>query len=270
MPDEEVGDDGLPITVVGAWTLEKHERLVKYVDITRAVRRKWKETTYIELFCGPGQSRIKRTKHIIPGSPIRATRMAKESGVPYRNIHLADSNPKFVDAVCKRMPNDVGKVLPHVGPAESVVDEITRMLNPKGLHFAFLDPYKLDPLPFSIIQKLAKFKSMDMLIHVSIQDFQRNLRRYMKEDNGPLDRFAPGWREVVNRRDIDRNIRIAIFNHWLGLICKLGMTASHGIECVVGSKGQPLYWLVLVARHPRAHEFWNKIRNVGVQGELKL
>jgi hypothetical protein len=36
MPEVRTGADGLPVTVVGAWTLEKHERLVKYVDITKA------------------------------------------------------------------------------------------------------------------------------------------------------------------------------------------------------------------------------------------
>jgi three-Cys-motif partner protein len=168
------------------------------------------------------------------------------------------------------MPSGVGKLHPYVGKAETTVDHIVKKLNPGGLHFAFLDPYKLDPLPFSIIEKLAKFKSMDMLIHVSIQDFQRNLRRYMKQESGPLDRFAPGWRTVVNRRDTERNIRITIFKHWLGLIRKLDMAASQGteIEKVVGRKRQPLYWLVLVARHPLAHKFWNAIRNVSSQREL--
>lgn len=33
-------DDGLPISEVGVWTLEKHERLRRYVDISRGVRKK--------------------------------------------------------------------------------------------------------------------------------------------------------------------------------------------------------------------------------------
>src|SRR5713101_3548606 len=90
----ETGEDGLPRTIVGEWTREKHERLVKYVDITRAVRRKWRnwgqQTTYIELFCGPGQSRIKRSRRPIEGSPIRAMRTAKEGGLPYTSVYLAD------------------------------------------------------------------------------------------------------------------------------------------------------------------------------------
>jgi len=37
-------DDGLPVTSVGPWTLEKHERLVRYVDITKSVRAKFTRT----------------------------------------------------------------------------------------------------------------------------------------------------------------------------------------------------------------------------------
>jgi len=151
------------------------------------------------------------------------------------------------------------------------VDSVVSRLNKSGLHFAFLDPYKLDPLPFSIIQRLASLERMDMLIHVSIHDFQRNLRLYMQERGGPLDRFAPGWRNVdVQDRDSDNKIRRAIFDHWLGLIRGLDMAGAEGVETVTGSRRQRLYWLVRVARHGLAHEFWNKIRNVSPQGRLDL
>jgi hypothetical protein len=33
-------------------------------------------------------------------------------------------------------------------------------------------------------------------------------------------------------------------------------------ELVTGEKCQPLYWLAFVARHRRAHEFWQKIRDL--------
>jgi three-Cys-motif partner protein len=201
---------------------------------------------------------------------VLATRTAKNSGVPYTDIYLVDFETAFVDAACKRLPSNVGRVHPAIGPAENTVNQIVKNLNPAGLHFAFLDPYKLDPLPFSVIETLAKLKRMDILIHVSVQDFQRNLRRYMEEKSGPLDRFAPGWRSVVNDQEPDRTIRMAIFRHWVSLIRALDMAPSEGIERVVGSKRQPLYWLVLVSRHNRAHEFWEKIRNVSPQGRLKL
>jgi len=269
MPKVVIGSDDLPMTEVGAWTVEKHKRLEKYVDISRYVRRRFAqtETTYIELFCGPGRSIIEGTPDIIDGSAILAGQTAKSGGYPYTDVHLADADERFVQAACKRMPQGVGRIHPHVGDAENTVDDVVRHLNKHGLHFAFLDPYALDPLSFSILDKLAAFKRMDMLIHVSIQDFQRNLRRYM-EEGLTLERFAPGWRKVINPDDNDRNIRIAIFNHWLGLIQKLDMAASQGIEKVVGSNRQPLYWLVFVARHRQAHKFWNEIKNIGDQREL--
>ena len=104
MPDVLRGDDGLPVTKVGTWTQEKHERLVKYVDITQGVRGMFArtETTYIELFCGPGRSIIEDIGETIDGSPILAARTAKESDMPYTDIHLADADPTYVDAVCKR------------------------------------------------------------------------------------------------------------------------------------------------------------------------
>jgi three-Cys-motif partner protein len=272
MADELIGDDGLPVTSVGAWTLDKHERLVRYVYITHGVRAMFArtQTSYIELFCGPGRSIVEGDGEVIDGSPVRAMLAAQESGVPYVDFHLADFDPASVDAACKRLPRKTERVHLYIGEAERTVDQIVRQLNPHGLHFAFLDPYKLDPLPFSVLRTLARLSRMDMLIHVSIHDFQRNLRRYMAEVDGPLDRFAPGWRDVVDDREIDQKVRIAIFQHWLGLIKTLDMAASEGVEHVVGSKNQPLYWLVLVARHERAHEFWDKIRNVTVQRQFKF
>jgi three-Cys-motif partner protein len=271
IPDGAVeGYDGLPITKVGTWTLEKHERLIKYVGITRDVRRKFANTeaTYIELFCGPGRSQIEETAETIDGSPVIAARTAKDRGTPFTDLHLADSEPTFVDAARTRLPPSVGRIHSYVGVAESTVNQVILSLNPEGLHFAFLG--KLDPLPFLIIEKLAKLKRMDMLIHVSIHDFQRNLRLYMEEHGGPLDRFAPGWRAVIDSQDTDKNIRIKIFKHWLELIRNLDMKPSEGIELVSGTNKQPLYWLVLVARHPLAHKFWNAIRNVTPQGRLGL
>jgi hypothetical protein len=44
LPMSDNDDDGLPVTSVGPWTLEKHERLVRYVDITKSVRAKFTRT----------------------------------------------------------------------------------------------------------------------------------------------------------------------------------------------------------------------------------
>jgi hypothetical protein len=50
-----------------------------------------------------------------------------------------------------------------------------------GLHFALLDPHNLGALSFSIIEQLAKLKHVDILVHVSVSDLQRNVDLYSSE-----------------------------------------------------------------------------------------
>ena len=98
-------DDNLPVSEVGEWTLEKHERLRRYVDITRGVRKKWLTpmrlgvlapgATYIDLFCGPGRSQIRDTGRVIDGSPVVAASAAAEGGAPFSKILLADLDPSW-------------------------------------------------------------------------------------------------------------------------------------------------------------------------------
>ena len=91
-------DDGLPLDEVGSWAKEKHERLRKYVDISRATRRKWVQgpggATYIDLFCGTGRAIVRDTREKIDGSPLVAYKCALQGGVPFSEIHIADASEK--------------------------------------------------------------------------------------------------------------------------------------------------------------------------------
>jgi three-Cys-motif partner protein len=267
--------DGLPLTDVGAWAKEKHERLRKYIDITRSVRKKFVEgsggATYIDPFCGTGRSYTRDTGERIDGSPLVALKAARDRGVPFTTLYIADENADFATAAAKRIRALGGVAALAFGMAESTAPEIAAKLNPYGLHFAFLDPFNLNDLPFSVIEALARIKHMDLLIHVSANDLQRNLELYEREGSRTLDRFAPGWRKAVNiNRSLER-VRAAVVKYWIGLIRALDMTVlDEAIELVKGSKNQRLYWLVFASRHPLAHDFWNKIRNVSGQQELPL
>jgi three-Cys-motif partner protein len=106
-----------------------------------------------------------------------------------------------------------------------------------------------------------------MLIHVSAQDLQRNLDRYSASADSPLDSFAPGWRDFVDLKQGRSATRAAYIRYWLSKIEALGFPPGR-FELISGSKKQRLYWLVLISRHRRAGEFWDKIRNVSGQSEL--
>jgi three-Cys-motif partner protein len=267
-----LGDDGLPLDEVGVWTKEKHERLRKYVEITRATRRKWVEgtggATYIDLFCGAGRAIIRDTREVIDGSPLVAFKAGRAGGVPFSEIHLADASEERCRAAERRIVAAGGSAQVEVGSAHTTVVSIARKLNPNGLHFAFLDPYKLEALPFSVIKELARFRYIDVLIHVSAQDLQRNLDAYSKTQNGPLDAFAPGWRRAVSLKQPKSATRAAYVDYWAAEMQKLGFAPAR-YELVSGPiKKQRLYWLVVVSHHKLAQEFWDKIRNVSGQGEL--
>jgi three-Cys-motif partner protein len=270
-------DDGLPVSEVGEWTLEKHDRLRRYVDITGGVRKKFVPpgrqragATYIDLFSGPGRSRVRETGEMIEGSPTVAVRKAIEGGAPFSSVIIADLEPAHTAAATQRLAVHGFVAEPFTGPAEQTARQVAARLDPYALHFAFLDPFKLDALAFTILEELSRLERMDILIHLSAHDLQRNLRLYMEQTGGTLDRLAPGWRNVIDPRERDERIRVRLLEHWLELIRGLDMAPSRGIELVSGSRNQRLYWLVLVSRHPKAAELWEKIRNVTPQGRLGL
>lgn len=264
-------DDGLPLACVGSWAEEKHARVRKYVDISRAARRKYLAgpgATFIELFCGPGRARIRNTTRIVDGSTIVAAKEALSTGTLFTALHVADANASFVDATKQRLARLGAQVKPYVGRSEDSVIEVVRQLNMDGLHLAFLDPFDLKSLPFDVIRRLAVFKRMDMIIHVSLMDLQRNLEPYIESQQSPLDIFAPEWRNVINPMNPKATIRKEIFEYWLGLIRNENMQPSQGIEKVTGNNNQPLYWLVFAAHHSLPMKFWDEIRNISAQHQL--
>jgi three-Cys-motif partner protein len=265
--------DNLMADIVGPWAIEKHERLRKYIDAYRSARAKFlppKGTggaAYIDLFSGPGRSQIEDSGEFIDGSPIVAYKAAQISGTRFSDLHFNDLDQENVDVLRQRIARLGGMANYYNETAELAVDRIAYALNPAGLHFAFLDPYNLENLPFSIIAKLAKLQRMDMLIHVSIFDLQRNLRRYL-EDGRILDAFMPGWRSSIDTNRNDQAVRTELLHYWLGLIRGLGTTPADGIELVSATRGQRLYWLVFVSAHQFGRKLWNDIRNVNVQDRL--
>lgn len=264
-------EDGLPLDDVGIWTKEKHERLRKYVDISRGVRRKWVEgtggATYVDLYCGAGRAVVRETGERIDGSPLVAFRTAKDGKVPFSKIYIADESEENVRIAQQRLLTAGASVVMEVGLAKDTAARIASRLSRHSLHLIFLDPFSLEDLPFSVIQTFAAFKYVDMLIHVSAQDLQRNLDRYSASAYSPLDSFAPGWRDSVDLNQGQLATRAAYIRYWLSKIEALGLPSGR-FELISGSKNQKLYWLVLISRHRRASEFWDKIRNVSGQKEL--
>ncbi len=262
----------MPVMCVGAWSEDKHERLVKYVDISRAARRKFVNRVgapLIDLFSGPGRCRIKYTDRLIDGGTLAAFRSSQARSTAFSDVVVADVNQDYVNACVSRIRDAGGNAHGLVGPASDTVHDACRYLRPGALNVAFLDPYSLGALPFSVIERLCAEKRMDFIIHVSTQDLQRNMGNYLAESNVQLDEFAPGWRDVVDEaRQTPTEMRHAVIDHWMSLIRNQHMETAKGIEQVTGPKNQNLYWLVFASRSGLANSFWESIRNVSGQRQL--
>jgi three-Cys-motif partner protein len=266
-------DDGLPLDEVGAWAKEKHERLHKYVDISRATRRKFVQgtggATYIDLYCGSGRAIIRGTGEKIDGSPLVAFKSARDGGVPFSQLYIADLDDGICHSATTRIISAGGSPIAEVGRADETAQRIVKQLNPYGLHFAFLDPYNLLDLPFSVIETLAILRRIDMLIHVSAQDLQRNLHSYTRPSDVRLDSFMPGWRNSVDLKQSQPAIRAALLAYWVSRIEALGLPPAQHAELITGTeKNQRLYWLVFLSRNDFAKQLWNKIRRVSGQGDF--
>jgi three-Cys-motif partner protein len=240
--------DSLIVSEVGSWATEKHDRLRKYIEASRGARAKFLRpkgtsgASYIELYAGAGRSLVTGTNQIIDGSAVVAFKAAQASGHPFSEMHLSDLEPQNSTALAQRIKALGGSAASYVGDATVVVDQVMHAINPYGLHLAFLDPFSLAQLPFSIIERMLRVQRMDMIIHVSLQDLQRNLDEYSRA-GGTLDIFAPGWRDAVDVKQSMAALRAALIEYWLKAIRSLGTHPATGIPLIVGEKNQRLYWL---------------------------
>ena len=257
--------DGMRVEVVGPWSLEKHCRLRKYVDITKKTRAKYDYSgaAYIDLYCGPGKIQVRGEDSIEDGSPLLALKESlKES--PFTSIHIADADKENLESCAKRLRSISGspKIYEYTGKAEDTASEVIKDINKSGLHLAFLDPYSIGAIPFSVIETLAKVKRMDMIIHVSEMDLNRNIRMY--KETGVLERFAPGCEQEIDWRHKDEIVRSELFNYWRSKLTELDYIVG-GAEKVTGDKNQPFYWLVSVSKNDLGKKFWDEIRQVEPQ-----
>lgn len=245
----------------------------RYLDISRGARRQWlgggkAGATFIDLFCGPGRGRVRETGEWIDGSAVAAWKISKQGGAPFSEIYLADLDEERRAACAERLKRLGAPVREIPGAAIEAAQTIAGILNPYGLHFAFIDPFNLGALDFKIFKTLSPLKRIDMLIHLSAMDLQRNLGINLAGDELAFDDFAPFWRNNVNLMCSQFEIRRQLVEYWRDLVAKLGVWPSTEMKLITGRSNQRLYWLLLAAKHELAHKFWKVAANTEGQGSL--
>lgn len=257
-----LGDDGLLAERVKSHTKLKHDFLFEYVKICRAVRNKYigpgrPGAAFIDLFCGTG--RVLVDGEWRDGSAVGAWRASLSSGSPFTQVLIADANEECRAACAERLNRLGAPVIELAGSAIHAVQEAVQRLKPSGLHLALLDPYDLASLDFEIIRTLTQLTRPDLLLHLSHMDLHRNVARRLSSE--AWDRVAPGWREVVDPRkscDLCRQF----VDYWRELIATQGQYPHRDFQLIRGAdKNQPLYWLVLAAKHDLALRLWGVAAN---------
>jgi three-Cys-motif partner protein len=254
-------DQGLWVENVGPWALDKLKIVTDYIQASSAARRQYlgSGAAYIDVFCGPGRSKIRTSQKFIDGSPVAAFGKAKGSLAPFTEIHISDADPDLLSSSEKRLTGLGAPVYATPGPASVAMPRIVQKLNSSGLHFAFLDPHNLGTLSFDLFETLARLKRIDIIVHVSLSDLQRNADRYTSAAHNEFDRFAPGWRDQI-RTDINQKaLRAAILQFWSDKVMALGLPRAEHCELITGTKNQRLYWLIFLGKHNLAHNLWSKI-----------
>jgi three-Cys-motif partner protein len=262
-------ENGLWVENVGPWAKEKLKILTDYIQISSGTRKKYTHCAFVDVFSGPGKSKIRGTSELIDGSPVAAYKQAQKSKA-FSAICISDADPELLDSATSRLRDLGAPVSPIKGPASRSLPEIVRSLSPSGLHLALLDPHNLGTLSFDLFECLAKLQRIDVIVHVSLGDLQRNVDRYTSADHAQFDRFAPGWRDHVGTDMNQVSLRAAILEYWTDKVVALGLPRAKHCELIRGTKNQRLYWLMFLAKHELPHAFWRKITSLAKSPQLDL
>ena len=175
--------------------------------------------------------------------------MTKDKGVEFRPTR--ETMGSMIDGDDGLPAEDVGSW------AKEKHEYLRRYLDiSRGARRKWLGPDSLGALDFRIIQALAPLKHIDMLIHVSKMDLQRNLGTNLSAEESAFDSFAPGWRGRIDLTRRQQEIRRLVVEDWRTLVAGLGIWPSTDMKLITGAGNQHLYWLLLAAKHDLAHKFW--------------
>ena len=249
--------DNLPAMIVGRWvTDEKHQIIKRYIHSAFAARNKWPNRTYIDLFSGPGRVYTRHNNMFADGGVLAAWRMSQAYKGAFTHFFVGDASLEYLNAAQLRLSRVGVSGSFYAGFAHNTVEKILNDLPQSGLHLALLDPFNAGHLHFSIIEKLASFKNIDIVVHLSTGDIQRNLAKGLLSGKSTLDNFAPGWQNAITKVNSKSDLRKAFLDYWISLIKGTGLTVCDTMYAVKNSKESTMYHLCLLTRHPLANRLW--------------
>jgi three-Cys-motif partner protein len=246
---------------VGRWVPdEKHLYLTRYLNATREARKKFKQRVLIDPFCGPGRIQVEGECFTRDGGSIAAYRESVASGAPFTHVLVGDIEGERARANELRLASTGATVQSFVGPANQTVDAMIQVIPFGALALAYIDPYNLEYLSFSIIERLAKLQYVDFAVHFSLMDLTRNIDMELDPKRDRFDHALPGWRSAVPTDALSKSSLPGwFFNAWCKAVGDLGFKVSGQMPLITDGKGRSIYRLVFFSRHPLPDRIWGDI-----------
>lgn len=244
---------------VGNWVpRSKHLLLYKYLDGTRRMWREWPNRTYIDPFCGPGRVQVKGESFTRDGGALVAWR-ALSSIAPFTQMLVGDLDANRSSACQSRLLNLGATVKAFTGPAAETIHEMVKATPRGSLCLAYIDPYSLERLDFSILRALAGLR-VDLVINFSTMDLQRNVELELDSTRARFDGTAPGWRDLDGIRATNKiGMQRALFEHWRALVGGLGFPHSEEMPLIPNDQGHGIYRMLFFSKHPSPRRVWSDI-----------
>ncbi len=251
---------------VGPWTLEKltllRDYLTAYVKATKTARK----ISYVDLFAGPGQDKLKDKSQVFDGSPLIAMKL--RPGFT-RFIFVESDSPNtgslqtWISKLGRSREADVV-----YGDCNQRIDEIVDKIPKDGPCFVFLDPSS-PSLNWATVARIASIRvgyrkrrpeqlilfpyNMGIARMLPRNEDPVSIRRPDEEQINNVMPDASKWKKVIEawrNREIEaqEKQRRFLYLYWMGLT-KLGYEYVLSPRLIRTPDKHPLYHLFFASDH---------------------
>lgn len=259
--------DGYPVRCGPPWTIKKHLFIKGYCEIfTKAMRKKFNDMYFIDLFAGPGLYYHWPSGDLLHGSPLIA------SNYNFGKLIYNDLDKENIDALKLRTTNEILNIEFLNSDANMIGRHINNQLPVNSLSFCFIDPDNMRQLKYSTVQEIVNGKRVDLLINVPYGNaFKRGARNVIKnyKPENALDEFlgSDDWVEIFksNNFKFSSEVCLKIIERYSELFYETGYSrppkGRNNIEIIKNRQNRDIYFLLFLSRNPLGYKFWSEIVN---------
>jgi three-Cys-motif partner protein len=262
-----VAADDLPARLIKPHTLEKFDYHDRYCEIVAVgMPGKWDGNVgYLELMAGSGIAMSAATGEEIEASPLRA---AGQLG--FRRLAYVEADEDLASALARRLrarghSTDRARVFRGDANDPEVLERALAFLG-RGLLVTFIDPEDINHWWTTNAFLASRRRSIDFLINLPIGPMKREL------GNGRFDSTVRviGTDEWIPRYKAGEHAGTLLRSTYADQFKTLGFPDPKHEQIRSTDNQAPLYDLVFASRHPRAHDFWDRITARNVYGQARL